>query len=399
MAHGTEPAALPLPSGSRLVHIGPHKTGTTALQSAFHAARDDLLAQGVRYAGRGRHPMSAVLAVSGRPSVTDAEPPPIKLWTSLLGEVRGATEPRVVLSSEFFADAPPEAISRIVADLDRARVQVVVTLRPLARILASQWQQHVQGGMQQPFDAWLASTFAAHDRGTATLFWRRHRHDALVERWAEVVGRERVTVVVVDERDHAFLLRSFERLVGVREGTLVAVPDRSNRSLTLPEVEALRAFNVAYKVEDLGKAVYAKAIRFGAARYLREREPAPDEPRVETPQWALDRAVEISTGMVAGIAAAGVRIVGDLDSLAAPQRSRLAGAQQPVPCIPPEIAARLAMGIVISSGLARRSTKGAVRHVEPSELARVPTRDLASILARRARGAVLRRVRPRRPVA
>ena len=343
--------------------------------------------------------MSAVLAVSGRPSVTDAEPPPIKLWTSLLGEVRGATEPRVVLSSEFFADAPPEAISRIVADLDRARVQVVVTLRPLARILASQWQQHVQGGMQQPFDAWLASTFAAHDRGTATLFWRRHRHDALVERWAEVVGRERVTVVVVDERDHAFLLRSFERLVGVREGTLVAVPDRSNRSLTLPEVEALRAFNVAYKVEDLGKAVYAKAIRFGAARYLREREPAPDEPRVETPQWALDRAVEISTGMVAGIAAAGVRIVGDLDSLAAPQRSRLAGAQQPVPCIPPEIAARLAMGIVISSGLARRSTKGAVRHVEPSELARVPTRDLASILARRARGAVLRRVRPRRPVA
>ena len=399
MAHGTEPAALPLPSGSRLVHIGPHKTGTTALQSAFHAARGDLLAQGVRYAGRGRHPMSAVLAVSGRPSVTDAEPPPIKLWTSLLGEVRGATEPRVVLSSEFFADAPPEAISRIVADLDRARVQVVVTLRPLARILASQWQQHVQGGMQQPFDAWLASTFAAHDRGTATLFWRRHRHDALVERWAEVVGRERVTVVVVDERDHAFLLRSFERLVGVREGTLVAVPDRSNRSLTLPEVEALRAFNVAYKVEDLGKAVYAKAIRFGAARYLREREPAPDEPRVETPQWALDRAVEISTGMVAGIAAAGVRIVGDLDSLAAPQRSRLAGAQQPVPCIPPEIAARLAMGIVISSGLARRSTKGAVRHVEPSELARVPTRDLASILARRARGAVLRRVRPRRPVA
>jgi hypothetical protein len=393
----TSVAPLALPAGSRLVHIGPHKTGTTALQAAFHAAREDLRAQGVRYAGRGRHPMSAVLAVTGRPSVTGTEPPPIRLWGSLLGEIRGAAEPRVVLSSEFFADAPAEAIPRIVTDLDPARIQVVVTLRPLARILASQWQQHVQGGLQQSFDAWLGSTFRAHDKGTATMFWRRHRHDALIARWAEVAGRERITVVVVDERDHAFLMRAFEQLVGVREGTLVAVPDLSNRSLTLPEVEALRAFNVAYKAEDLGKAIYAKAIRFGAARYLRERTPASDEPRVETPQWALDQAVEISTEMVANIAASGVRVVGDLDSLAARQRSRLEAEQQALPCIAPEIATRLAMGIVISSGLARRSRQAADgQHVEEVELARVSSRDMAVTVVRRARGTVLRRLRPRR---
>ena len=42
---------LLLPEGCRLIHIGPHKTGTTALQWAMHVARDSLHEQGVHYAG------------------------------------------------------------------------------------------------------------------------------------------------------------------------------------------------------------------------------------------------------------------------------------------------------------------------------------------------------------
>jgi hypothetical protein len=33
------------PEGTRLVHIGPFKTGTTALQGAFHASRTALAAE------------------------------------------------------------------------------------------------------------------------------------------------------------------------------------------------------------------------------------------------------------------------------------------------------------------------------------------------------------------
>ncbi|MFC9845113.1 hypothetical protein ACFWFF_25725 [Streptomyces sp. NPDC060223] len=44
-----------------------------------------------------------------------------------------------VVSSEFFADAPDdETIARIVDDLGRDRVPVLITLRPLARIMPSQ---------------------------------------------------------------------------------------------------------------------------------------------------------------------------------------------------------------------------------------------------------------------
>ena len=58
------------------------------------------------------------------------------------------------------------------------------------------------------------------------------------------MGPDRVTVVALDKHDHDFALRAFERLTGLRAGTLVSTPDVTNRSLTMPEVESIRAFNV-----------------------------------------------------------------------------------------------------------------------------------------------------------
>jgi hypothetical protein len=46
-----------LRAGARLLHIGPHKTGSTAVQGAFHLARERLAAQGVVYPGQGRQPL------------------------------------------------------------------------------------------------------------------------------------------------------------------------------------------------------------------------------------------------------------------------------------------------------------------------------------------------------
>jgi hypothetical protein len=49
-------AGASLPEGARLVHVGPHKTGTTAVQNALWNARPQLLEQGVRHVGRSRNP-------------------------------------------------------------------------------------------------------------------------------------------------------------------------------------------------------------------------------------------------------------------------------------------------------------------------------------------------------
>lgn len=384
----------PVPEGTRLVHIGPPKTGTSALQGAFHACRPETLAQGVRYAGSSRHSGSAVLAVSGRPSFgKDEGAPPMGKWHQLLRDVRGAREPRVLISSEFFADAEPDAVRRVLDDLDRERVRVVVTLRRLDRIIPSQWQQYVQSGSVSPWGRWLKGTLAGP--GPTKTFWRRHRHDELVRRWAAEVGPDRLTVVVIDDSDHDHVLRVFEGLLALEPGTLVPDVDLVNRSMTLPEVEAVRAYNIAFKGAGLGNALFHKTMHFGAASYMKTRQPDPSEPRITLPPEAVERIATISREIVDGIRTSGVAIIGDLESLVVPA-GETASAESQDPCISPEIAAAMVTGIAISAGRARGreaprtlqgETEAEARTEEQAELARYATYQLiGAILGRIRRG-------------
>ena len=414
MASMTDDEVLALPEGTRLLHIGPHKTGTTSLQGALWTARDAMRAQGVRHAGSTRNPSNAVRAVTGQPSpYSDTEPPPMKHWGSLVHEVVSAREPRVVVSSEFFSWANDAAIRRIVDDVGPEKVHIVVTLRPIARILPSMWQQNVQAGQVNGFEDWLQKVLRRQEHS----FWTLHRHDQLIARWAAVVGVDRVTAIVVDERDHGFLPGTFERLLALRPGTLAVGEDFTNRSLTLPEVEAVRAFNVAYKAAGLPRAVHARMMRFGAAQEMKRRRPPDDERRVVLPPWSEDRIGEIAAEIVAGIRASGVRVLGDLDQLTPPSKrtGTVAPADDASPAvveppvvdappaaIPPEIAASMAMGILVASGATRGKSAGGgrFRFTEPIELARMPSRQLVGYVGVRAwRSSVRRIARIRHPAA
>ncbi len=407
MSTTVETASLLLPEGTRLVHIGPPKTGTTSLQSAFHVGRAAISEQGVHYTGANRQPTNAVRAVIGLANPMTGKPPKMKVWQDLVREVDRASEPRVVISSEFFSRARAEAIKQIVADLGGDRVHIVVTLRPLARIISSQWQQNVQNNVAVSFDDWLDAMFNEPDSKLATSFWLRHRHDKLIARWAKVVGPSNVTVVALDEKDHGMVLRVFEGLVGLREGTLVPDRDLNNRSMTMPEIEVVRAFNSLFQAEGLSGPLHKKVMTYGAGAFMKRREPGPDEPRIETPQWALDRAGEVAREMIDAIVASDVRIVGDPEGLTKVPGSRLAGAVQPEVSITPEIAASAAMGMLIASGLARGATSsipvdpeeptstkpGSSDFVprpttEPLELVRISTPKLTGVLVRRVRVAL-----------
>jgi hypothetical protein len=392
---------LLLPPRSRLIHIGPHKTGTTALQAALWGARDELRRQGVRHAGPTTNPVTAVRAVTRSAAYGDDRPPPMALWRALVREIAGAPEPRLIVSSEFFAAADPAAIRSIVHDLDPGRVHVAVTLRPLVRIIPSMWQQNVQAGRTAPFERWLRGLFPEPDGKANAAFWTLHRHDALVERWADVVGAERVTVVVLDDADRAFVLRVFERLLGLRPGTLALDRDRSNRSFTLPEVEAVRAFNRAFRASGLPEELHGRVMRYGAAQLMKRRRPRAEEAPVEMPPWAIERATDVQREIVARIANAGVRVVGDLGRLSeadprpgpadGPTDERRVGRRRG--SVPPEVAASMAMGVLEASGAARRPAMrlGRLRFAEPVELARVSTLQLAAVLVGRTKNALVAR--------
>jgi hypothetical protein len=372
-----------------LLHIGVFKTGTTAIQGALFRARPQLAEHGVLHAGATRHPISAVLALTGLRARVGKPPPRMEQWEAVAAQVTKAVDKRVVVSSEFFSGADDETARRAVRELGGPRVHVVVTLRPLVKIMPSQWQQYVRNRSTFTYDDWLEGMLRKppYNRPTPS-FWQRHRHDVLVERWASIVGPENVTVIVPDENDRDFLLRTFEDLLGLPSGLLAAEKVTENRSMTAGEIELVRQVNGEFLGRGWSDKQYRKYVRQGlTAQMQTSRTPPADEPRVTTPQWALDRAAEIGAEAADKISAMGVRIVGDISTLGAPVIAADSGdAPYADPVMAVEAAREALVGAIVASGLA---TSTAVKVTS--------TKTLVGVLLARGRTRA-RRDRPRPPV-
>lgn len=339
-----------VPVGTIVLHVGPHKTGTTTLQAALGQHRGDLRELGVIYPGSVDHEMNASMA-AGLAKVNPGQSFERHLarWHKLIAQfdwdAASSRVQRGVLSSEFYCEATPERIAWIVDEL-RAPVQVVITLRPLAKILPSQWQQYVQNQHVISYEDWLKGVLAKPESGPPTpTFWRRHHHAALARKWAGVVGADRVTVVAVDDRDRGFILRAFEGLLGVPERTLDVENTTRNRSLSYAEIELLRAFNRSAKAAKISAADYTRFIRFGAARVLQNATFAAEQQPVLTPGWAVERANDLQAEFIADIRSLGVDVIGDLDQLADRNLGPAVGENEPVTSIDARIAATLAAGL------------------------------------------------------
>ncbi|GHI07781.1 hypothetical protein AQI88_34185 [Streptomyces cellostaticus] len=346
----TRATPAPLPAGTRLLHIGPHKTGTTAIQGALFAAKDTLPQYGVAFPAHSRHPMEAVLAACARPAMMGDTAPTDRHWTRLLDRVRATGKLASVISSEFFADAPDDGtIARIVRQLGGDRVHVLVTLRPLARIMPSQWQQYVQNGLRMGYEDWLEHMLRTppYEKPNPS-FWQRHRHDRLIERWARAAGPERVTVVVVDDSDRNGLMRTFESLLGLPENLLRPVPDTANRSLTLAETEMLRNLNVEFRGNGLPDELYSRLVRNGAVPHMKNAcSPTSGDVKISTPRWAVEAAPAIGARAAERIGALGVRVIGAPALLSAlPERP---GQTTSEPRITPETAARALYGALAAA--------------------------------------------------
>ncbi len=367
---------LQLQAGARLLHIGPHKTGTTAVQGAFHLARERLAARDVVYAGADRQPLLAALAVTGRPPLLGGPLPDLADWNDLVREVRGAGEQRVVVSSEFFAEATDATARRVIEDLGGSRVHVVVTLRSLTKLLPSQWQQYLQNGLRMPYLEWLEGILAQPPRTPTPGFWHRHSHDKLITRWAAAAGAQSITVIMVDESDRMVLLRTFESLLGLPGGFLIPDEETVNRSLTLAEAELVRLLNEEFRRQGWPGGRYSKFMRYGAVGQMKVgRQPHPGEPNIVTPPWALERAAEIGAGMARSISALGVRVIGDIFALGRvppdlPQTAADAGPAGPAgPLIPAQAAAQAVIGALIAGGAGGQTTEEATCEVAASRLA------------------------------
>ena len=308
----------PLPKGSRLLHIGPPKTGTTSLQSALAHSRDALLEHGVYYAGDQWTAPNAALGLS--PHVRNR---PMGGWNTLVTRIASCDADRVVISSEVFAHADGDAADGILDAFGRDRTHVVITMRPLADMLSSSWWQYVQAGAVMPYEEWLQKVLREDPEGRTTTpsFWRRSWIDVIAQRWAERVGPENVTLIALGGQPRDFLNRTFEELLGLPAGLLDSDGAKSNSTLPFPVLELTREFNRVAKTEGRSKDRAVHLNRMTALNVVkRQPDVLSNDTRIETPAWAADVASDIAAQMNDRIRTLGINVVGDLDELARPSR-------------------------------------------------------------------------------
>jgi hypothetical protein len=392
-----EPAAA-LPEDAVLLHIGPHKTGTTAIQGTLAMARQDLAAHGVTYPGpRGAH-HDAARVILGRPAGWSHDSAPLpdeSVWRDLVTAIHESPG-RVVVSSEFFALIDADGRARVVEEIGRDRLYLLVAARNPGSIALSTWQQVLREGKTGRLEDWLQRSFRRPEPGYATEgFWSWAEPSTLVEDWSQAVDLDRIRVVVIDETDRALLPTTFEQLLGLPAETLsTRTPPSPNRSLTAPEAELLRCATALTKAQ-LRWDEFSLFFRMGYARRMLDvRVPPRCEARLVLPTWAASQVAAEAGTSIERLLATGVSVIGDLESL---RRVPAVADAEPIEQVPVDLAAEALAGVVTAAQRRIRTAERRVKRLtaaasdRPRALDEISTRELAAVLRARVRARFTRR--------
>jgi hypothetical protein len=306
-----------------LFHAGFHKSGTTALQYSFDKNRKALKSRGVTYlvtTGRAHHrPAWSLTERIWGWKEQGGERIPATVWRDFAKRVKKS--PGIALiSSEFFSEADADQIAKVKRDLGSTPVEVVFTVRPFAKILASSYQQFLKYGIKLRYEEWLDEMF--HHRGTSKhtpTFWQRAAVGEVVAKWAQIFGAANVSVLLANEEQPNFIFDEFNRLLGVGDGFLKPTDIGGNRSMTADEVELLWRVNNRFD-RARGWNEYRAMIREGYVHHLADETQAlPGSSRLLTPKWAVDEAKKIGDSDLTRLKDLGVKISGDERSFLNPQ--------------------------------------------------------------------------------
>ena len=282
-----------LPPNAVLVHVGPYKTGTTALQTSLHARRRELATHGVTYPGTHHRQMRPSWALVGRSRLGN-DPVPTEEWDEMVAECRSAPG-RVMISSEDLSSAAPDQVRTLVDDLGHDRVHVLFVVRRLDRLLPSSWQERVKSVNEtRTYDAWLREVLTQPESRAAGLFWGHQSVATQVALWTSVLPPEQMTLLVADEDDRTLLLRVTERLLGLTDGTLVPT-ESPNTSLSWNRTELLRGVNAGVQAGRWSERLHKRLVYAGLVKGLQTPPRGPyDLPIPLLPAWAQGRLRELS---------------------------------------------------------------------------------------------------------
>ena len=121
-------------------------------------------------------------------------------------------------------------------------------------------------------------------------------------------------MIVADETKPEFLYDAFTSYLELPTGLLTKQESGGNRSLTSEEAFMLLQINKQFP-KDRQWDDYSIFVRQTAIRALTDKDPDASGTKLQTPKWAIEKASALTAQAVQQIAASGVKVIGDLDSL------------------------------------------------------------------------------------
>src|SRR5262245_9221481 len=179
------------------LHIGAPKTGTTFIQSVLWQYRHTWSEYDVAYPVEGPDEIfHATLDVRALPWGGVDHPEWAGSWDRLCERIAGI-DSDVILSQELLAGADKAQVPRIIESFANREVHVVYTLRSLAAMLRSDWQEQVKHRHTSDWPEYLRQVFNESDRSHfGQWFWGHHDAAAVLARWSSALPAEQIHVVV-----------------------------------------------------------------------------------------------------------------------------------------------------------------------------------------------------------
>jgi len=301
--------------GQIYLHVGMPKTGTTFLQATFEASREQLLRRGVELLPPTRDEAYRLsLGVLERLHADRDPAAAFAAWDEFVAAATASRSPRLLVSEELLGGASPEQLRRLVRAVPEREAHVVLTIRGLAQLLPSTWQQRIQQGSQAPALEDFVERIVSRRGRLADKWWRERGVPPVVERWAAEVPASRIHVVVVPRRGSggSSLLERFCEVLGVPADELVTDHGDSNPALGRAQAELLRLVKEQVPKELMDRHGYVPVGKWWLARrHLAPQGGTPPRMPARFRDWCEDEA----RATIDFLRASGVDLVGDVDDL------------------------------------------------------------------------------------
>ncbi|WP_434637400.1 hypothetical protein MLC35_01055 [Sulfurimonas sp. NW7] len=224
-----------------ILHIGPHKTGSTYLQKMLYENRDKITAQGVGYADICKDGLIAHHQLAEKLINKDFDSANNILQKIFIK----STEDITIISSENFDMLSIEAIEFLANTLcmnDTVEVKVIFFKRKFDDLIISNWQESIKHGNTQSCYHYLLNHISAPYSSSVLNI------TGVLEKYSKYFGKENLIIIDYNQakEERKDIIDIFFQSINKPEIKNIGTKAHINNSLNYTLVEVIRGLNILF---------------------------------------------------------------------------------------------------------------------------------------------------------